>query len=300
MRTRVAEYKITLSGGYVTVHLKKPSGITLGTLTPIKTLTVATTSSSTLSLIYDSVGGYWKEELALLPIQYHVSHNGTNADANPSVGDSVYILNPEEQSAAQTIGEITYITPPTVFTLAAEALIKESIRLIFDEDAIALLCSTATKENIESISVSSETGYGIALQFAIPSGYTITANDAFTIAMDWGTQPEELAKQETLTAILALLQSDSEDIPEDVPEGVNEKLVLIMQYLGVPASISYTPLTQAEVIASTRAEQVNAWGEDGCPIPNYLPTGVTEAMVEAAATALGITYYEPNFNIATL
>lgn len=104
----------------------------------------------------------------------------------------------------------------------------------------------------------------------------------------------------TLTAIMAALQSDSEDIPEDVPEGVNEKLVLIMQYLGVPSSISYTALTQAEVIASTRAEQVNAWGEDGCPIPNYLPTGVTEAMVEAAATALGITYYEPNFNIATL
>ena len=77
---------------------------------------------------------------------------------------------------------------------------------------------------------------------------------------------------------------------------------MIAQFFGLPEALpgSYTALTQAEVIASTRAEQVNAWGEDGCPIPDYLPTGVTEAMVEAAATALGITYYEPNFNIATL
>ena len=75
---------------------------------------------------------------------------------------------------------------------------------------------------------------------------------------------------------------------------------IIAQFFGITAATTYTALTQAEVIASTRAEQVNVWGEDGCPIPDYLPEGITEQMVEAAAIALGITYYEPNFNIASL
>lgn len=98
------------------------------------------------------------------------------------------------------------------------------------------------------------------------------------------------------------VKSDVADVKTAV-ENINvESADALAAFFGLPEALpgSYTALTQAEVIASTRAEQVNAWGEDGCPIPDYLPTGVTEAMVEAAATALGITYYEPNFNIATL
>ena len=125
--------------------------------------------------------------------------------------------------------------------------------------------------------------------------YTPMDWNLLTFAYSNGTMTLTLA--ESVTAIVAGDKLFIKLYTDDAAGGYDE---LIANWLGITEATDYTALTQAEVIASTRAEQVNAWGEDGCPIPNYLPVGVTEAMVEAAATALGITYYEPNFNIATL
>ena len=125
--------------------------------------------------------------------------------------------------------------------------------------------------------------------------YTPMDWNLLTFAYSNGTMTLTLA--ESVTAIVAGDKLFIKLYTDDAAGGYDE---LIANWLGITEATDYTALTQAEVIASTRAEQVNAWGEDGCPIPNYLPVGVTEDMVEAAATALGITYYEPNFNIATL
>ena len=125
--------------------------------------------------------------------------------------------------------------------------------------------------------------------------YTPMDWNLLTFAYSNGTMTLTLA--ESVTAIVAGDKLFIKLYTDDAAGGYDE---LIANWLGITEATDYTALTQAEVIASTRAEQVNAWGEDGCPIPDYLPAGVTEAMVEAAATALGITYYEPNFNIATL
>lgn len=170
---------------------------------------------------------------------------------------------------------------------ASKKFVTESVRLITDETRGGyVLMSTGQKGVIESIyKIGTQ---GLVLNISIPA--LIAAADG---------------DEDDLAAIAAMANSDQFTIEfdwGDVPSGLSGGTYdqMLAQFFGLTEATEYTPLTQAEVIASTRAEQVNAWGEDGCPIPNYLPAGVTEAMVEAAATALGITYYEPNFNIATL
>ena len=296
-----------------TVNIKKPSGITLatGAGTPeVYRISVYNENwEENRYFLWDRQEGAWYEE-------GDTSGNTWYTAAEPSVlmqsTTGQYIYAEGAEMALGDIESITY-TPgtPGGYTDAAKRIITEAIRLIYDETRKVLLCSTAKKANIYSLAPSTETGYDVAVVFnltalaaeATAAGKTakataignIAATDQFTIAVDWGTQPEELARQDTINAILGLLQSDSEDIPEDVPEGVNEKLVLIMQYLGVPASISYTELTKAEIIAIARDCQYGVMGTSW-PIPSYLPTGVTEANVQSAAQALGITYHAPTSN----
>ena len=65
--------------------------------------------------------------------------------------------------------------------------IPEAIRLIVDETAKEVFCSSMQKDNIEFVAVSDAyTGYDFYIEFAIPSGKTIAATDQFTIEMDWG------------------------------------------------------------------------------------------------------------------
>lgn len=304
---------MTVASNMAVVHVKKPGGITLasGTASPeVYRITVEDENwDSDKTFLYDTHEGAWYEE-GVTPVVYY---EGTAPDviiSNGTTGAS--IVNPNNNLAYGTITAIEHIEAVAGgYTDAAKRTITEALRLIYDETQKVLLCSTAKKANIYSLAPSTETGYDVAVVFnltalaaeATAAGKTakataignIAATDQFTIAVDWGTQPEELAKQETLTAILALLQGEGEDIPEDVPEGVNEKLVLIMQYLGVPASISYTELTKAEIIAIARDCQYGVMGTSW-PIPSYLPTGVTEANVQSAAQALGITYHAPTSN----
>lgn len=151
------------------------------------------------------------------------------------------------------------ISGQTITLTGITTVTTADVRLIIDETAKKVICSSMQKSNI---SCSNNV-------ITVPSAVAmLDASHEYTIELDFGGD-------------------DAHNLA---------------QFFGLPESLpgSYTALTQAEVIASTRAEQVNAWGEDGCPIPNYLPEGITEQMVEAAAIALGITYYEPNFNIASL
>ena len=155
---------------------------------------------------------------------------------------------------------------------------------------------TITCTNLDATTMTKNNVLGIINKSTGDVLYTpLDWNNISSVTYSSGTLTIVLAN--TVPAITAGQKLFIKLYTDDAAGGYDE---LIANWLGITEATDYTALTQAEVIASTRAEQVNAWGEDGCPIPNYLPTGVTEAMVEAAATALGITYYEPNFNIATL
>ena len=199
-----------------------------------------------------------------------------------------------------------------VQSAANQRKVQEAIRLIADETRGGyVVCSTGQKLVSSVVCVKQ---YPTTAQATVQIYFTIsdlvtaaagdaddlaaiaamTANDEFTIEMDWGAQPEDLDSK--LQSILDILQAEDEGGEgEDVPEGVDGKLELIMQYLGVPASISYTELTKAEAIAIARDCQYGVMGTSW-PIPSYLPTGVTEANVQSAAQALGITYHAPTSN----
>lgn len=96
----------------------------------------------------------------------------------------------------------------------------------------------------------------------------------------------------TLTAILAALQSSEEEIPEELPAGLADRVMLLLDFFGITEATEYQALTPAEAIAIARDCQYNVMGTDW-PIPTWLPTGVTESQVESAAEGLGIPYHEP-------
>lgn len=67
--------------------------------------------------------------------------------------------------------------------------VKEAIRLIVDETAKIVFCSSMQKDRIASMTASSESGFDWAIAFAIPQDKNVTANDLFTIEVDWGDEP---------------------------------------------------------------------------------------------------------------
>lgn len=152
-------------------------------------------------------------------------------------------------------------------TFNADA-IKEAIRLVVDEDAKEVFCSSMQKDKIGNIAQDSSTvsGFDTYIAFGYPSGKTISNSDKFTIEMDWGDEPTGL--------------SGGDDAHN------------LASFFGITEAMEYTALTPAEAIAIARDCQYNVMGTDW-PIPTWLPTGVTEAQVESAAEGLGIPYHEP-------
>lgn len=85
--------------------------------------------------------------------------------------------------------------------------ITEAIRLIVDETAGVVFCSSMQKNNIVSISAQNDqvSQTEILITFAIPDGKTVSASDQFTIEMDWGDTikdniPTDYAKPSHITA----------------------------------------------------------------------------------------------------
>ena len=190
----------------------------------------------------------------------------------------------------QGVGRVLSICPENI---AYTKITKNALRVIINETTGKVLYRHMLHDNISSITYDAEhEDTNITFTNNVPAMQVTDQISVKLYVQKEDIVPSDYAKQETLDSILALLQGDGEDIPEDVPEGVNEKLVLIMQYLGVPASISYTELTKAEIIAIARDCQYGVMGTSW-PIPSYLPTGVTEANVQSAAEGLGIPYHEP-------
>jgi len=72
--------------------------------------------------------------------------------------------------------------------------ITESLRLIVDETAGVVFCSSMQKANIVQAGITQQSGVTkhISIEFTIPTGKTIASTDQFTIEMDWGDEPSGL------------------------------------------------------------------------------------------------------------
>ena len=160
----------------------------------------------------------------------------------------------------------------------------EAIRLIVDETIGEVFCSSMQKNKIRKV-YGSGTSMGVtaacAIEFAQPEGKTANTTDQFTIELDWGDVtakettlnsakeeiltavdniklPEidttELAKQgddknATLTAIYKMLVGNDEP-SQDIPEGVAERLALILEFFGMKPIESYEFMTPEEVCST--------------------------------------------------
>lgn len=142
--------------------------------------------------------------------------------------------------------------------------LTESLRLIIDETATEVYCSSMQKSRIDEISLSVP-GHVCGIRFTAPEGkISNIENHQFTVEFDFGDTPADASKSADIVA----------------------------SFFNITEATEYTALTSAEAIAIARDCQYNVMGTDW-PIPTWLPTGVTEAQVESAAEGLGIPYHEP-------
>ncbi len=99
-----------------------------------------------------------------------------------------------------------------------QKLIKEAIRLVVDETAGIVLCSSMQKDKYYSHAEPMPSTQNTRLIFAIPSGKTIAITDQFTIEMDWGDKPSETAKESTSQEILEQVKNvtiDKSDLAKE-------------------------------------------------------------------------------------
>jgi hypothetical protein len=93
---------------------------------------------------------------------------------------------------------ILTIPVPSGIDISASAetvqkLIKEAIRLVVDETAGIVLCSSMQKDKYYSHAEQMPSAQNTRLIFTIPPDKTVATTDQFTIEMDWGDEPSELS-----------------------------------------------------------------------------------------------------------
>ena len=74
-----------------------------------------------------------------------------------------------------------------------EPFIQEAIRLVIDESAGIVFCSSMQKQSYLERAKCTPATHQIRLQFAVPEGKTVSSTSAFTIEMDWGDVPSGLS-----------------------------------------------------------------------------------------------------------
>lgn len=121
----------------------------------------------------------------------------------------------------------------------------EDIRLVVNETQKKVICSSMQKSNVI---VADNT-------ITIPTSIcTMQQDDKLTIEIDKGDSLAELAKQgedpeATLTAIYKLLIGSNEPSP-DIPEGVAERLALILEFFGIKPIETYEFMAEEEVCST--------------------------------------------------
>jgi hypothetical protein len=163
-------------------------------------------------------------------------------------------------------------------TFSADA-IKEAIRLVVDEEAKEVFCSSMQKDKIGNIAQDSSTvsGFDTYISFGYPSGKTISNSDKFTIEMDWGEAPsdiggggdeysEEVAQffglPEALPEIEVATEQEVKDINDDVMGalyGYGKVTVTIHSLMRTGAE------TTQDLASVVYVDPSKTWAENGFP-----------------------------------
>ncbi len=92
-----------------------------------------------------------------------------------------------------------YFTAPQGVQLSSdpdneiEPFIQQAIRLVIDESAGIVFCSSMQKQSYLERAKCTPATHQIRLMFAVPEGKTVSSTSAFTIEMDWGDEPTGLS-----------------------------------------------------------------------------------------------------------
>jgi hypothetical protein len=273
MRTRVSTYLAAVSGSTLTLHLPLPAGITLATeIAPAEIVVYNDGVGETMNFArYTSGDGdrgkCWKK-VGSDTLCY-------TTDEEPQVGLTVSYYPEGEQTVLGAIN--SFVAAHSVLTSASIAKVKESIRLIYDETNDEVFCSSGQK--IMLVSLSSETGYNVALEFAIPTGLTTLASDYFTIEWDWGTSLEEV-KAALNSLNVTLTQTELDYLASQI-SGLN---LSSAQISALSSDIATALGTVTATLTSSQIDAIVAGIEDGVTL-NTLNTTIGNAGTAAANAA---------------
>lgn len=130
-----------------------------------------------------------------------------------------------------------------------EKQITEAIRLVVDETAKIVFCSSMQKDKV-SVEQSDVTGYTFSLVFDIPEGKEVREGDQFTIELDWGEMLVTAKEQTLLDSKAEILDAiGGIELPEVNVEGVAKESTLqeIKNTLGVVDDKTFVAMTDEEI-----------------------------------------------------
>lgn len=159
---------------------------------------------------------------------------------------------------------------------------REAIRLIIDETAKVTFCSSMKKDNIVDILPNNPSSGYCSVKFAIPEGKTITTSDHFTIEMDWGDDlgaPGDSASANTVFGkIKEIYEYLAGQTPEDIPEGLGDRMNLLLQFFGIAGTYEAEAVgqetTDNPVINECKTRYAEVFG-DLLPSGFVMPNSVT-------------------------
>lgn len=147
---------------------------------------------------------------------------------------------------------ILTIPVPSGIDISASAetvqkLIKEAIRLVVDETAGVVFCSSMQKDKYYSHSEQMPSTQNTRLIFAIPSGKTVATTDQFTIEVDFGDEPmsNEIAQFFGLPAAL----------PEGYEFMTAEEVCSTLEDIMISMDLSLTPQQAQAITQQTLTQQ---------------------------------------------
>ena len=174
-----------------------------------------------------------------------------------------------------------YFTAPQGVQLSSdpdneiEPFIQQAIRLVIDESAGIVFCSSMQKQSYLERAKCTPATHQIRLQFAVPEGKTVSSTSAFTIEMDWGDEPTGLSGgddahnlaqffglPEALPEIEVATEQEVKDINDDVMGalyGYGKVTVTIHSLMRTGAE------TTQDLASVIYVDPEKTWAENGYP-----------------------------------
>ena len=171
-----------------------------------------------------------------------------------------------------------YFTAPQGVQLSSdpdneiEPFIQEAIRLVIDESAGIVFCSSMQKQSYLERAKCTPATHQIRLQFAVPDGKTVSSTSAFTIEMDWGDEPGASPSADQLAEFFGLPEAlpEIEVATEQEVKGINDDVMGALYGYGMVTvtmhSLMRTGAETTQDLASViYVDPSKTWAENGYP-----------------------------------